>query len=49
MTTPLSEETEVGSYFISIYPPFSFWNSEATAAVDEALRRTPKPDVPLGL
>ena len=43
------EETEVGSYFIANYPPFSFWSDEHLAAVEEALKRSPSPHVPLGL
>jgi len=43
------EETEVGSYFIANYPPFSFWSAEHLSAVQQALGRSPAPDVPLGL
>ncbi len=43
------EETEVGSYFIANYPPFSFWSDEHLSAVEEVLGRSPHPDVPLGL
>ncbi len=50
MTTPLSEEdTEVGSYFISNYPPFSFWKPEHVDSARAAIDRSPAPDVPLGL
>ncbi len=50
MTTPLSKEkTDVGSYFISNYPPYGVWKrelvGEAVAAVDHA----PPRDLPLGL
>jgi oxygen-independent coproporphyrinogen-3 oxidase len=42
-------ETEVGSYFVANYPPFSVWSREALEAdVWPALRTPPKP-VPLGL
>jgi coproporphyrinogen III oxidase-like Fe-S oxidoreductase len=42
-------ETEVGSYFVANYPPFSVWTREALEAdVWPALRTPPKP-VPLGL
>src|SRR5262249_47963390 len=48
MVLPLSEEkTEVGSYFISNYPPFSFWKKEHLAQAEAALDRSPQPDVPL--
>ncbi|MEZ6094692.1 MAG: coproporphyrinogen-III oxidase family protein [Pirellulaceae bacterium] len=41
-------KTEVGSYFISNYPPYSQWNEEGVEAVEEAMA-TPPADVPLGL
>jgi oxygen-independent coproporphyrinogen III oxidase len=46
--TPAAE-TEVGSYFVANYPPFSVWNREALESdVGPALRTSPAP-VPLGL
>ena len=44
-----AEETEVGSYFIANYPPFSFWSDAHLLAVEKALSHAPDPDVPLGL
>lgn len=41
-------KTEVGSYFVSNYPPFSQWTTEQLADVREALE-SPPADVPLGL
>ena len=41
-------KTEVGSYFIANYPPFSQWTTEAVADVRAALNAPPA-DVPLGL
>ncbi len=41
-------KTEVGSYFISNYPPFSQWTAEALPDVRETLN-SPPADVPLGL
>lgn len=41
-------KTEVGSYFIANYPPFSQWSSEALDEVRRALESPPR-DVPLGL
>ena len=41
-------KTEVGSYFIANYPPFSLWSAEALAEVRGALE-SPPGDVPLGL
>jgi oxygen-independent coproporphyrinogen-3 oxidase len=43
-----SVKTEVGSYFISNYPPFSQWTSEAVAEARAAFDNPPRP-VPLGL
>ena len=42
-------ETEVGSYFISNYPPFSQWSGDAVPEVREALQSPPQRDVPLGM
>ncbi len=48
----LADQTDVGSYFVATYPPFSVW-SEAAVASDAraALQARPDPgsDVPLGL
>ncbi|HEY4310494.1 MAG TPA: coproporphyrinogen-III oxidase family protein [Pirellulales bacterium] len=41
-------KTEVGSYFIANYPPFSQWTTEAVDDVRAALAAPPA-DVPLGL
>src|SRR5688572_32054998 len=41
-------KTEVGSYFISNYPPYSQWTADALPAVEAALAAPPG-DVPLGL
>jgi oxygen-independent coproporphyrinogen-3 oxidase len=46
---PQVTETEVGSVFVSNYPPFSFWNPEALPQVHEALARPPAPDADFGL
>jgi len=43
------KKTEVGSYFISNYPPYSQWNRDQLPAVEEALNAAPKDDNPLGL
>jgi oxygen-independent coproporphyrinogen III oxidase len=43
-----TKKTEVGSYFISNYPPFSLWNKEQLSEVEAALHSSPA-DVPLGL
>ncbi len=44
------EQTEVGSYFVANYPPFSVWTAEAVAAeARPALESAPSAGVPLGL
>jgi oxygen-independent coproporphyrinogen-3 oxidase len=43
-----STKTEVGSYFISNYPPFSAWSTDQLDAVRAAMNAPPT-DVPLGL
>lgn len=47
MTTEATK-TEVGSYFISNYPPFSQWSGDQLSEVRAALE-SPPADVPLGL
>ena len=47
---PVDEETEVGSYFVANYPPFSVWSKEAVDQLARpALGEPPAPGVPLGL
>src|SRR5262245_37607839 len=41
-------KTEVGSYFVANYPPFSLWTAEAVGDVVAAFDAPPR-DVPLGL
>ncbi len=43
------EETTPGNYFVSNYPPFSFWSRERVPEVLETLNHPPTPDTPLGL
>ncbi len=44
------EQTEVGSYFVANYPPFSVWTAEAVALeARPSLDSAPVPGVPLGL
>ena len=44
------EQTEVGSYFVANYPPFSVWTREAVDTdARAALSRAPVPGTPLGL
>jgi oxygen-independent coproporphyrinogen-3 oxidase len=46
---PSVESTTVGSYFVSNYPPYSFWRPENVAEAYAALDRPPAPGTPLGL
>ena len=43
------DETRVGNYFVSNYPPYSFWSAGERSAVDEVLARRSAPGVPLGV
>ncbi|TWT33616.1 Oxygen-independent coproporphyrinogen-III oxidase [Posidoniimonas corsicana] len=45
---PESTKTDVGSYFISNYPPFSQWSTDHLAEIEQAMAAPPA-DVPLGL
>ncbi len=47
---PDIEQTEVGSYFVANYPPFSVWNPDSVANdARPALASPPVPGVPLGV
>jgi oxygen-independent coproporphyrinogen-3 oxidase len=41
--------TEVGSVFVSNYPPYSAWSAEERSHVRQVLERAPAADTPLGL
>ncbi|MEN8694541.1 MAG: coproporphyrinogen-III oxidase family protein [Akkermansiaceae bacterium] len=48
--TPADQKaTRAGNYFISNYPPFSFWSDDQNGQVTEAYNQAPKAGVPLGL
>ena len=50
MTSPSPDEaTEVGSYFISNYPPFSFWRKDHVPGALDLLGGEAKKGAPLGL
>ncbi len=49
MSVTNDKKTEVGSYFISNYPPYSQWNRDELPKVREVLGQAPKEDTPLGL
>src|SRR5438477_9140115 len=46
---PLEKQTTVGNYFVSNYPPFSFWKPDAVGELQAALERPPEPNNPLGI
>lgn len=43
------EQTTPGGYFVSNYPPYSFWTTDHVDDANSALSRPPRPDVPLGI
>jgi len=43
------EETTAGNYFVSNYPPYSFWKVDRAGEALAALERSPAPDTPLGI
>ena len=45
----LQTQTTVGNYFVSNYPPFSFWKPELVGELDAVLNRAPRPGTHLGL
>jgi oxygen-independent coproporphyrinogen III oxidase len=45
----VKEATTAGSYFISNYPPYSFWNREQVADAYRALEQPPRHDAALGI
>ncbi len=46
---PIEKQTTVGNYFVSNYPPFSFWKPEFAPDLAAALERLPAPGTPLGV
>ena len=49
MVTDASTTTEIGSYFVTNYPPYSQWTKEAVPSFFEALEAEPDRSVPLGM
>ncbi len=43
------KKTRAGNYFVSNYPPFSFWTQDDVPRLHEALEQPPADDAPLGL
>ena len=48
-TVAIEKQTTVGNYFVSNYPPFSFWKPELLGDFHAALNRPPRPGNPLGV
>jgi len=46
---PADTSTTVGNYFVSNYPPFSFWETERVPDIRAALQREPRPGTDLGV
>jgi len=46
---PVADATEVGNYFVSNYPPFSFWKPDQVSALEEVLSQPAPTTVPLGV
>jgi oxygen-independent coproporphyrinogen-3 oxidase len=42
-------KTHAGNYFVSNYPPYSFWTEEHVGEAFDALERPPAPRTPLGI
>jgi oxygen-independent coproporphyrinogen-3 oxidase len=49
ITEPKKTATTAGNYFISNYPPFSFWKEGETSMVEEAYEQAPAEGAPLGV
>ncbi len=45
----VEEETTAGNYFVSNYPPYSFWSPDRVAEAHAALDRPPAPETALGV
>src|SRR5580765_8591679 len=45
----LQKDTKAGNYFVSNYPPYSFWKPDYVGEAHAALERPPQPGTPLGV
>jgi oxygen-independent coproporphyrinogen-3 oxidase len=45
----IEKQTTAGNYFVSNYPPFSFWKPENLHEITAAIDRPPRPGNPLGV
>ena len=48
-TTAVEGDTKAGNYFVSNYPPYSFWKPEQVPAVLDVLSKPPERDEKLGV
>jgi oxygen-independent coproporphyrinogen-3 oxidase len=48
-TQRTGDRTTAGNYFVSNYPPYSFWKPERVGEASAALQRPPGPQTPLGI
>jgi oxygen-independent coproporphyrinogen-3 oxidase len=48
-TVPIEKQTTAGNYFVSNYPPFSFWKPEFIPQFQNALEKPPRSGNPLGI
>src|SRR5687768_15333744 len=48
-TVAIETQTTVRNYFVSNYPPFSFWKPELVSDFYRALEQAPRPGNPLGI
>lgn len=46
---PLETQTTAGNYFVSNYPPFSFWKPDLVPELEKALQQPPKEGTELGI
>lgn len=46
---PLQQQTTVGNYFVTNYPPYAYWKPEFVPEFQAALARPPRMDTPLGI
>ncbi len=46
---PIEKPTTAGNYFVSNYPPFSFWKPDCVGDVYGAMSRPPRAGTPLGI
>src|SRR5678816_392794 len=48
-TVPIEKQTTAGNYFVSNYPPFSFWKPELLPDFRRAIEQPPRAGNPLGI